>query len=511
MKRTILNIFLLCILVLTGCDDNTGSIGGTLMPPSDVMKSGTAFYEVTTESVKADSVYARSSTGYIGRYTDPNFGYYEASFLTELNCLDNYRFPDIYSYDESTGKASGILVDDSVRRLELVIYYSTWFGDSLNACRMSAYRLNDNWIAQRNIKDRSYRYTNINVEDYYDETGLLGSKAYTAYDKTVPESDLYGTDSNGYSLYYPHITFPLTQEEGQRIFDLNRTHPEYFKNSEEFIKNVFSGVYLKSDLGDGTILYVDRVDLQMTLLTHYLDKDGIALKKKVTDDKGVEGADSVGLSTQVVFASTKEVIQANRFENSSKIDMRVAETGNTYIKSPAGIFTSINIPYDRIAEELKNDTINSVNLVITNYDQESEYDFSMSTPSTVLLIRQKDMKDFFENSKVADSELTYVVTHNASSNNTYTFNNIARLVTTTIKEKEQAKATAGTWTSEMEESWQEDNRLLLIPVTATYDYDVYGSSYMITLEHSLAPTYAKLIGGAEHPISIEVTYTTFGQ
>ena len=191
--------------------------------------------------------------------------------------------------------------------------------------------------------------------------------------------------------------------------------------------------------------------------------------------------------------------------------MRVAETGNTYIKSPAGIFTSINIPYDRIAEELKNDTINSVNLVITNYDQESEYDFSMSTPSTVLLIRQKDMKDFFENSKVADSELTYVVTHNASSNNTYTFNNIARLITTTIKEKEQAKATAGTWTSEMEESWQEDNRLLLIPVTATYDYDMYGSSYMITLEHSLAPTYAKLIGGTEHPISIEVTYTTFGQ
>ncbi|MBO7554005.1 MAG: DUF4270 family protein, partial [Bacteroidaceae bacterium] len=184
MNSKFLGIFFFIVVLLTGCDDNTGSIGWDIMPAADVMKSKTKIFNIITESVKADSVYARSSKGYIGRYSDPNFGYYEASFLTELNCLDNYSFPDVYSYDEATGKATGVLVDDSVRGFELEVYYSTWFGDSLNACRMSAYLLNDQWIQDRNPKNRDFRYTNIDVEKYYDKSALLGTKAYTAYDAT---------------------------------------------------------------------------------------------------------------------------------------------------------------------------------------------------------------------------------------------------------------------------------------------------------------------------------------
>ena len=45
----------------------------------------TTEFPVTTRSVVADSVFAKTSTGYVGRFTDPLFGYYEASFLTELN------------------------------------------------------------------------------------------------------------------------------------------------------------------------------------------------------------------------------------------------------------------------------------------------------------------------------------------------------------------------------------------------------------------------------------------
>ena len=505
MNSKFLGIFFLIVVLLTGCDDNTGSIGWDIMPAADVMKSKTKIFNIITESVKADSVYARSSKGYIGRYSDPNFGYYEASFLTELNCLDNYRFPDVYSYDEATGKASGILVDDSVRGFELEVYYSTWFGDSLNACRMSAYLLNDQWIQDRNPKNRDFRYTNIDVEKYYDKSALLGTKAYTAYDATIPAEQ-----HASIALYYPHIVFQLDREEGQRIFDLNKSHPEYFKNSEEFIKHVFPGVYLKNDFGDGTILYVDRVNLSMTLLAHYTDENGIKLIKKVTDDSGVAGADSVGLSSQIVFASTKEVIQANKFTNSSLLEAKVAETGNSYVKSPAGIFTAIHIPYDEIAEELKNDTINSVNMVITNYEQENEYVVNMKVPSSLLLIRAKDVKEFFEGANVRDNILTYVENHNASSNNTYTFSNIARLITTTLKEKEREKAKAGTWTTEMEAQWEEDNKLLLIPVVYTGHTDNYSQTYIMdTVEHNLEPTYAKLIGGPDNPLQLHITYTTF--
>jgi len=495
----------LCIaLFLVGCDESTGTIGWDLMPSTDVMKSHTVTYNITTSSVRVDSVYARSDYGYIGRYTDPNFGYYEASFLTEMNCLENYQLPDVYSYDAATGKASGILVDDSVRSFEMSVYYLTWFGDSLNACRMSAYQLNDQWLNDRNPKNKEFRYTNIDVEKYYDEEDLLGTIAYTAYDKTVSE------ESHASLLtYIPHVTFQLKQEDGQRIYDLNKSHPEYFKNAETFIQNVFPGVYLKSDLGDGTILYVDHVELSMSFLAHYTDSLGVKLVKQVTDEYGEAGTDSVGISKDVVFASTKEVIQANRFANSEILDQKAAETGNTYIKSPAGIFTAIDLPYDQIAADLPNDTINSVTMVLTNYDQESIYDFSMNVPAAVLLIKAKDVKEFFEDAQITDNVETYYVEHNATSNNTYTFSNIARLVTRTIKEKEQAKINAGTWTDEMEAQWKADNRLLLIPVVASFHTDYYSNKIMDTLEHDLKPTYAKLIGGPDNPLTIEVTYTTF--
>ena len=59
-------------------------------------------------------------------------------------------------------------------------------------------------------------------------------------------------------------------------------------------------------------------------------------------------------------------------------------------KSPAGIFTEATLPYDKIHEELSNDTLNAVKLTFTNYNQESnKYKFSMSAPETVLLLRKK--------------------------------------------------------------------------------------------------------------------------
>ena len=59
----------------------------------------------------ADKVYSKTSTGYIGKFTDPDpkgFGNYEASFLAELNCTENFTFPAVYeeSADGKSGKGT---------------------------------------------------------------------------------------------------------------------------------------------------------------------------------------------------------------------------------------------------------------------------------------------------------------------------------------------------------------------------------------------------------------------
>lgn len=96
-------LLLTATLTFFGCDDNTGTLGIGMLPGSDGISALTTKYPVTTRSVLADSVFAKTSTGYVGRFTDPDFGYYEASFLTELNCIDNFKFPEVYDKEKKTG------------------------------------------------------------------------------------------------------------------------------------------------------------------------------------------------------------------------------------------------------------------------------------------------------------------------------------------------------------------------------------------------------------------------
>lgn len=524
MKVRYLGTLLLAALSLFGCDDNTGSLGMDMLPDTDGMSAHTTSFEVKTESFAADAVFAKTSTGYVGRFTDPDFGYYETSFLTELNCVDGFAFPTPYQVTEwdSNGnptKATGTMAGDSVVSVLLSIYYTSWFGDSLNACRMSVYELDQ--------KLDKNRYTNINPEEYYnkyDTKALLGRKAYSAYDTAVPDSVRNATNSSGSSTYSPNITFQLDKKAfEERLLKGYRENPDNFKNADSFIENVFKGVYVKNDYGDGTILYVDQVNLSVQMRFHYLnDTTGVALKKK-------DGSDSLYYSyynsekgLPMTFASTKEVIQANRFANSDKIREKVNERNHTYLKSPAGIFTQATMPYDQIYEELSQDTLNAVKLTFTNYNQESKYDFSMSAPSNVLLIRKADLKSFFEENQVTDNVTSYTVAHNNVATNQYTFRNIARLVTACISEKQaakrQAKEEAGaTWDeAAWEKKWMAENedwdKVLLIPVSITYDSTTSQTATITGIQHDLQPGYTMLQGGPDgETLKLEVTYTQFNR
>ena len=527
MKVRYLGTLLLAVLTFFGCDDNTGTLGLGMLPDSDGMSAHTATFNVTTCSFPVDSVFAKTSTGYIGKFSDPEFGYYETSFLTELNCTENFSLPEVYKVTEwdSEGnpiKATGTMTADSVVSVQLAVYYSSWFGDSLNACRMSVYELDK--------KLDKNRYTNINPEEYYnkyDPKSLLGRKAYSAFDTSVPDSVRFEKDNNGYYTFYPNVTFPLDKKTfgEDRILKVYREHPEYFKDAATFIDKIFKGVYVKSDYGDGTILYVDYVALQMQFRFHHVnDTTGVALKKK-------DGTDSLFYSMQTVFASTKEVIQANQFLNSDLIKAKAAETQHTYSKSPAGIFTQATMPYDSIYNKLTNDTLNAVKLTFTNYNINSDYEYSMSAPNDVLLIRKQDLKSFFEENKVMDNITSFTTTHNAFATNQYVFSNIARLVTTCINEKQAAKKAAkekagSSWNeTEWEKTWNKENedwdKVLLIPVSITYDNSTSssGNKTITGIQNDLKPGYAKLKGGpkenakgeVESPLKIEVTYTSFNK
>lgn len=188
------------------------------------------------------------------------------------------------------------------------------------------------------------------------------------------------------------------------------------------------------------------------------------------------------------------------------------------------------MPYDSIYNKLSNDTLNAVKLTFTNYNINSDYEYSMSAPNDVLLIRKQDLKSFFEDNKVRDNITSFTTTHNAFATNQYVFSNIARLVTTCINEKQAAKKAAkdkagSSWNeTEWEKTWNKENedwdKVLLIPVSITYDNSTNssGNKTMTGIQHDLKPGYAKLKGGPEEengkvksPLKIEVTYTSFNK
>ncbi|MDR0973138.1 MAG: DUF4270 domain-containing protein [Prevotellaceae bacterium] len=485
MKTKFLWIALVLGVNLCGCSDNTGALGWDMMPDEDGLFVDSKSFDVATRSVMAGPVFAKTSTGYIGKYTDPDFGYFESGFLTQLNCIDDLRFPALYDRETKTG----LMAADSVHMAELIIYYNGFFGDSLNACHLSAYELDK-------VLDKNH-YTNIVPEDYYDsQSGFLGGKAYSAVDLSFPTSVRWA------SGYVPYVRMPLPKEIGDRIYKANREHPEYFDDADAFIDNVFKGLYLKCDAGDGTVIYVNQVLLNVVVPCFALDS-----LNNILED--VNGNDSVEYRSRS-FVSTKEVIQANRFTNSNKLQDKVAETQWTYVKSPAGIFTEVTLPIQEIADELASDTLNAVRFAVNNYAKPtvSTTTYGMSAPSNLLLVRKKDVDKFFENNLICDNITSFYATQNATATNQYVFNNLSRLISYCIREKEEARKAAekaGTlWDEAQWKAETEWDKMLLVPIVVSMDTN----GNILRIENDLAPKYVKLKGG-DTKLSVDVSYTSF--
>lgn len=506
----------LIALTFFGCSDNTGSLGLGMFPESDQNIKGNLMpFDVTTQSALAEKTFALTSVGYIGKFTDPYFGYYEAGFLSQLHCIDKFKFPSVY--DENKNK-TGILVSNKIYATELVLSYSTYFGDSLTPCRMSIYQLN------KDLNKDDAKYTNIDPTQYYnvnDPKSLIGRKAYSAIDLSVSDS------IRNLENYYPSVRISLPTEIGQKIYDASREAEETGKGGldNETFQKLFHGIYAKSDFGDGTVLYIEQIEMNVVYEVYEKDSTNTkVLKKKYEKNPDGTLKDSTA-HYKSTFAATKEIIQANKFSNDEQLIIkRKDEAEWTYLKTPAGIYTQATLPLKEIEEKLSKDTINAVKLVFTNYNQSNDYNkykYSISAPTDVLLVREKDKEKFFNENEINDEVTSYLAGHNSRTNQ-YVFYNLARLVSACLEEKEAAKkAAAG-------KPWDEDawiaetkwDKVALIPVLVGYDVSnsTSGKGNVISVQNDLKPGYVKLKGGklgetpgnVENKLKLEVIYTSFG-
>ena len=469
MKR-IFSCFLLAIatlLTFTQCDDNTGSIGGSLVPENDIITAETkTFYAISNTIMANDSILANTSDVYLGMYTDEESGtVFSSSFVTQFGCTEDFEFP-----------MEGV-VDDSASYTKLRLYFNEYYGDSLNAMRCEVYELDNT------LQEGVPYYTNFDPEELYDvEKKPLAAKTFNVIDYNVHDTIL---NSDNYAR---HIEIALPNSIGNRFISKfyekdaegNIVGKKYFANSEVFINDIFKGIYVKCVQGDGTILKIYRARID------------VGFKRLIKSSSGA--LDSIQ-ALSAPFYSGKEVLQTNKFDNND-LKPLLDEKEYTYIKTPAGLFTEVKLPICELVENC--DTINSAKMVFTRYNEEGG---SMnSAHGTLLMVRKADMYKFFLKNKLNDGETSYLTSF-VNSNNEYVFSNIANLFKHCYKEYTEGVQKDSDWEIKNPD-W---DKVVLIPVTTTED----SNGSVVKILHDISISSMRLRGGTEYEIPIEVVTSKF--
>ena len=468
MKRVIYTLLaIFTLLTFAQCDDNTGSVGSTVIPSQDIITAQTKTFKATSSTIMAnDSILANTNEVYLGRYSDEESGtIFTSGFITQFGCNEDYGFPE-----------NGV-IGDSATYTKLRLYFEEYYGDSLNAMQCEVYALD------YTLEEGTPYYTNLTPEQFYNpDEAPLAKKTFNAIDYSVHDTLL---NSDNYSR---HIEIVLPNSIGNNFISKyyekdsegNHIGKKYFANSEVFIKDVFKGIYIKCTQGDGTVLKIYRSRLDIGF-KHYIESSTGEL-------------DSIQ-ALSAPFYSGKEVLQVNNFNNDDLTPL-AREQQHTYLKTPAGLYTEVTLPIAEIVESC--DTINSAKITFTRYNENGG---DIRKPhATLLMVRKSDMYKFFLKNKLADDNTSFVTSF-SSSTNEYIFNNIANLVKVCYKEYQEGIADNPNWEDENPD-W---NKVVLIPVSTTLD----SNKSIVKIAHDISISSVRLRGGTEYEIPIEVITSKF--
>ena len=480
MKTIIYTVIaIMSCITIASCDDTTDSIGNSLTDNMDMLKVTTDTFNVATRSIVADSVLSRSTTGYLGKIRDIETGnYITGDFMAQFSTLENYKLPE---KDSIVSLQDGEVIADSC---SIRLFYTDYYGDSLATMNITAYEMNEP------MKEGVKYYSNFDpiAEGLIRNDGMKVNKTYTLTDLSISDEDRADESS-----YTPNIKInlnkPYTDKNGVTynnygtyIMRMYYEDPDRFKNSYNFIHEVCPGFYFKTNDGIGSMAYITVS--QLNIYFRYLN-------------------DSTYVGT-TSFSATEEVLQTTNISNDKH---NIADLANdntcTYLKTPAGIFTEITLPVDEITENHSNDTINTAKISLTRINNNTHDEYSLSAPSTLLMIPKDSLYTFFENGDNVDYKKSFIATY-SSSTNQYTFNNISGMITYMADIKKKGLAENSNWLNEHPD-W---NRVVVIPVSVTTN----SSCQIVKIVHDMSLTSTKLVGGSENPyepIKINVIYSKF--
>jgi len=540
----------LCLGTWAACTDNLSEVGGSVSPESDQLVIKTNTYNIPIETVYRDSVYIRTGYPLLGSITDPTFGEITAGYLAQFYAnsqtgLDSYSSDSLtfgilrtsapaslgYDWDDYHYKSWDSICNNKLDSMTIRIYYQSYYGDSLTPMQVSIYSLNSD-VDFSDLSESEF-YSNNDFSELYsaDEEHFLGSKAYTTANREVSDSLRQSSDYMNYIEVklddkYKDEFFRLCVEAAVARDTKNPHHSDYtdiFADETKLRNSWLSGVCVKPSFGDGAIIKVYYTAIYFFYSSfHRYNPDGTLLRNDNDD------ADSTYTTNHAAYvAVTPDVIQMSGVQFcDDKKEERLSDEECTYISSPQGYYTKLQLPVGRMINDIYSDPsrsdssffVNAANFYLKAYKPQG-YMLSKTPPPTVLMLRSDSINNVFELGIIPSTATSCYATYacdsvpNGHYNDPtqgvyyYSFGNISKVVTGLAEASgwdRSAENSVGAWENTLRQNGDltlnqtiDDYcvEMAIIPVDVTTNKQ-YGT--LLSVANYILPTSVRLMKEQQH-------------
>lgn len=447
-------------LFTIGCtDNNITDMGTKIQPEGDKIVVDTATVNLSSENFIVPFMYSRPDSLLLGTFVDEKYGTTYADILTQVQPPLDFSYP------------AGSVADSA----KLIMYYYSWFGDSYSPMVVNIFEMN---------KGKTFGYSslyqsNIDVDEYTDQSVKIGSRIFTAKDAVVIRPDT------------TTLEFPLTDSFVKRFSPVLKS--KYTDANDADFQKFFNGMYITTNFGSASMLYLRTVVLKYFF--HY------SYQRKTVD--GLSDS-TVVVNSYVNYPANREVRQINRFQhpdvNSIKQSFDATPEINL-VSSPANIYTKVTLPFSKLKSKtvVKGKTL-LINRAVLKVDVSSIDSATLAQPlvKSLLLIKESEYDDFFKYRKLPTdstailSSISYETDSETSEIHYYYSFNLAPLITRELKKTTDSP---------------ENIKFVIVPVSLQYD----GNSSVIQVKHQNLMSAVQICSGTnkKRPMKLNVVYSGF--
>ena len=468
LSSIVVGLLLLCACFV-GCDNNAMDAGSSTLSEGDEIRVKADTFALAS---RLDSCVAISLTpdSFLLGECDTHFGTIKADILTQLACPEGFEYPG--------GTSAEV---DSVC---LYLYFRNWYGDGEAPVGINVYEMDRETL----LANKAYP-SNVTLADYcsLEDSTVIATQSSIIIPSEVTDS-VYSSEYQG---YVSCVTIKLSDTFAKRFFKIKS-----FSTQEAF-NQLFKGLYICSDFGGSTVLYVS--DISMSVFYHF-----------TMQRPGVE--DSV-IYDRKLFYANEEVRQVNRYiyPNRESILQHYTQVLDTnYVVSPANIYTHLSISmdsiYQRITDQLGIDEnyrvyVNKAELLIdVLYDDSSTNRprDNWDVPASHMLLLLADRQEtFFAKNELPSDTVALLASLSAQTDSlahvTYSYTyDLSSMLTKQLRKDEKV----------------ERLEFVLVPVSVVSNSSQGGINAVKPLQ-TISATRIRSANNSINPMDIEMVYSGF--